>query len=208
VPDTSFEGGTLSATRRDRFERLYRDHHPAVRAYLLRRAEPELAQDALSETFLAAWRRLDELPKDRLPWLLATARRTLANQRRSAKRLGGLRERMATRETTEAADPAEQVSDADLMRRALSTLSEADREVLMLVARRASTAPAPLRLRAVRERRSRSGRTARESDSTAPCSRSSSPWTLAPTTPWRSDERAHGPARPSQPHADRRAFDG
>jgi RNA polymerase sigma factor (sigma-70 family) len=124
----------VSATRRDRFERLYRDHHPAVRAYLLRRAEPELAQDALSETFLAAWRRLDELPEDRLPWLLATARRTLANERRSAKRLGGLRERMATRETTEAANPAEQVADADLMRRALSTLSEADREVLMLVA--------------------------------------------------------------------------
>jgi RNA polymerase sigma factor (sigma-70 family) len=124
----------VSRTRRDRFEGVYRDHHPAVRAYLLRRAEPELAQEALSETFLAAWRRLDELPDDPLPWLLATARRTLANQRRSARRLGGLRERMAGSETTEAADPAEQVADAELVRRALATLSEADREVLMLVA--------------------------------------------------------------------------
>jgi RNA polymerase sigma factor (sigma-70 family) len=124
----------VSGTRRDRFEGVYRDHHPAVRAYLLRRAEPELAQEALSETFLAAWRRLDELPDDPLPWLLATARRTLANQRRSARRLGGLRERMAGSETAEAADPAEQVADAELVRRALATLSEADREVLMLVA--------------------------------------------------------------------------
>jgi RNA polymerase sigma factor (sigma-70 family) len=124
----------VSALRRDRFERLYRDHHPAVRAYLLRRAEPELAQDALSETFLAAWRRLDEVPGDPLPWLLATARRTLANQRRSVRRLGGLRERMAGRETAESADPAEQIADAELVRRALTTLSDADREVLMLVA--------------------------------------------------------------------------
>jgi DNA-directed RNA polymerase specialized sigma24 family protein len=103
----------VSRTRGDRFEGLYRDHHPAVRAYLLRRAEPELAQKPLSETFLAAWRRLDELPGDPLPWLLATARRTLANHRHSARRLRGLRERMAGRETAEAADPAEQVADAD-----------------------------------------------------------------------------------------------
>ncbi len=124
----------MSATRRDRFEQVYRDHHPAVRAYLLRRAEPELAQDALSETFLAAWRRLDELPEDRLPWLLATARRTLANQRRSARRLGGLRERIATGEAHADADFAEQVADAEVVRRALEELSETDREALMLVA--------------------------------------------------------------------------
>ena len=89
----------MNGTRRERFERVYRDHHSAVRAYVLRRAEPELAQDALSETFLAAWRRLDELPGDiPCPWLLATARRTLSNQRRSVRRLGGLRERVAARQ--------------------------------------------------------------------------------------------------------------
>ena len=124
----------MSATRHDRFEGVYRDHHPAVRAYLLRRAEPELAQDALSETFLAAWRRLDELPADPLPWLLATARRTLANQRRSARRLGGLRDRIAGAESHAGADLTEQVADAELVRRALAGLSERDREVLMLVA--------------------------------------------------------------------------
>ncbi len=124
----------MNGTRRERFERVYRDHHSAVRAYVLRRAEPELAQDALSETFLAAWRRLDELPGDPLPWLLATARRTLSNQRRSVRRLGGLRERIAARATAEVSDPAEQVAEAELVRRALATLSESDREVLMLVA--------------------------------------------------------------------------
>jgi len=79
--------------RRERFEGLYREHYGAVRGYLLRRAAPELASDALSEIFLAAWRRLDELPADDpLPWLIGTARKALANQRRSARCLGALRE--------------------------------------------------------------------------------------------------------------------
>ncbi len=36
------------AARRQRFEELYRDNYGAVRGYLLRRADPEVAQDALS----------------------------------------------------------------------------------------------------------------------------------------------------------------
>jgi RNA polymerase sigma factor (sigma-70 family) len=124
----------VSAARRDRFEAIYRAHHDAVRSYLLRRAEPELAQDALSETFLAAWRRLEELPRDPLPWLLGTARRSLANQRRGARRLTGLRERIAGSEPREIPDRSEQIADAELVRRALAELSERDREALMLVA--------------------------------------------------------------------------
>jgi RNA polymerase sigma-70 factor, ECF subfamily len=124
----------VNAARRDRFEAIYRAHHDAVRAYLLRRAEPELAGDALSETFLAAWRRLDDLPRDPLPWLLGTARRSLANQRRSAHRLVGLRERIAGNEPREVVDRSDQIADAELVRRALAELSERDREALMLVA--------------------------------------------------------------------------
>jgi RNA polymerase sigma factor (sigma-70 family) len=124
----------VSAARRDRFEAIYRSHHDAVRGYLLRRAEPELAQDALSETFLAAWRRVDELPRDPLPWLLGTARRSLANQRRGARRLAGLRERIAGSEPVEDEDRSDQIADAELVRRALAELSERDREALMLVA--------------------------------------------------------------------------
>ena len=40
--------------REARFERLYEDHRWPVRAYVLRRAEPEAAGDALAETFLVA----------------------------------------------------------------------------------------------------------------------------------------------------------
>jgi RNA polymerase sigma factor (sigma-70 family) len=121
--------------RRERFEQLYRENYGAVRGYLLRRADAELAQEALSETFLAAWRRLDRLPADALPWLLGTARKALANQRRSARRFGALRERAAGAEPPPGGDPAEGASgDPELVRQALGALAPRDRETLMLVA--------------------------------------------------------------------------
>jgi RNA polymerase sigma-70 factor (ECF subfamily) len=77
---------TVQTTRTSRFEGLFREHYPAVRAYVSRRAPYELAQDVIAETFLIAWRRFDDLPSDPLPWLYGVARRLLANQRRSAGR--------------------------------------------------------------------------------------------------------------------------
>jgi RNA polymerase sigma-70 factor (ECF subfamily) len=122
------------AERRQRFEELYRENHGAVRGYLLRRADPEMAGEALSETFLAAWRRLDKLPPDALPWLLGTARKTLANQRRSSHRLSALRDRAAGAEMPAGGDPAERAGETELVRRALGELAERDREALLLVA--------------------------------------------------------------------------
>ena len=61
------------------------------------------------------------------------------------------------------------------------------------------------RPRAARERPSRFACTARASGSTARSYTLEFPLPRAPTTPWRSDERGHGPARPSQPRARRRA---
>lgn len=58
-------------------------------AYALRRTSNEAdAEDAVAETFAVAWRRVDRLPEPELalPWLLATARRVLANQHRGASR--------------------------------------------------------------------------------------------------------------------------
>ena len=74
--------------RRSKFERLYQAHHLRVLAYCARRASVGEAEDASSETFLVAWRRLDELPPDDqvLPYLYAVASRALANQRRSIRR--------------------------------------------------------------------------------------------------------------------------
>ena len=52
-----------ASARRLRFEELYNAHHVSLLAYALRRtANTDDAADVLAETFLTAWRRLDELP--------------------------------------------------------------------------------------------------------------------------------------------------
>jgi RNA polymerase sigma-70 factor (ECF subfamily) len=78
-------------TARDvaRFEAAFEQHHRAVLAFALRRTSSEAdAEDAVADTFAVAWRRVDRLPEPELalPWLLATARRVLANQHRGAVR--------------------------------------------------------------------------------------------------------------------------
>lgn len=68
-----------------------------VMAYLLRRADRETAIDVAAETFLVAWRRIDDIPEGdqaRL-WLYGVARRVLANQRRSRGRFRSMTERVA-----------------------------------------------------------------------------------------------------------------
>ena len=125
----------MEPNRADRFERLFRESYPLVRAYALRRSAPDIAQDVVADTFLVAWRRLDDVPDDALPWLYATARRVLANQRRSAARGAALAERLGGAEGAgSSADFGDSVADAELVRLALGRLSDLSREALMLVA--------------------------------------------------------------------------
>lgn len=67
--------------RRERLERLFSEHAEAVHAYARRRIDAASAQDTVAEVFSVAWRRLDDVSEHALPWLLAAARRVLANQR-------------------------------------------------------------------------------------------------------------------------------
>lgn len=76
----------MSPTRQARFEALFNEHYGALHRYALRRAEPALAEEVVNEAFLVAWRRLDSVPEDPLPWLYATAGHVLANRRREAAR--------------------------------------------------------------------------------------------------------------------------
>ncbi|MGH3063716.1 MAG: RNA polymerase sigma factor [Gaiellaceae bacterium] len=90
------------------------------------------AQDASADVFLTAWRRLDEVPEGDAAkvWLYATARRVLANQRRSTRRREALLERLAAEEATR---PAEQQSSEEvLVHEALRRLPAVDCEVLLL----------------------------------------------------------------------------
>jgi RNA polymerase sigma-70 factor (ECF subfamily) len=117
----------------EKFDVLFHDHYGRVLAYALRRTCLPSAEEVVSETFAIAWRRIDDIPEEAvLPWLLAVARRTLANQRRGMRRremlLGALRDRTRVMPTT----TPESTSDA--VRVALASLTERDRELLTLIA--------------------------------------------------------------------------
>jgi RNA polymerase sigma-70 factor (ECF subfamily) len=119
-------------------EALYAAYAAAVHAYARRRVDPAAAEDVVADTFLVAWRRLDALPAaDPLPWLLATARHVVANQRRGDARRAALTARIGAEAASVArsAWPERGVSDnGERLLRALASLRPADREALLLVA--------------------------------------------------------------------------
>jgi RNA polymerase sigma factor (sigma-70 family) len=119
-----------------RFGKLYREQGRAVLAYALRRVEDrEDAADVVAETFLVAWRRLEEIPigsRERL-WLYAVARRVTANLRRAEGRRTRLAERLAESLRSEPIADAARDGEAAAMLRAMRSLGEEDRELLLLV---------------------------------------------------------------------------
>lgn len=119
----------------ERFELLYRRHFRAVLRYALARLDPERAKGATAETFLIAWRRLDDVPPDPRAWLFGVARKVVAGQLRSAGRQQALAEQVARCGQQDlAADPADAVTERHAALTALARLRDSDRELLMLVA--------------------------------------------------------------------------
>ena len=126
--------GDREHRRRQRFDELFAAHSSDIVAYCSwRGGAASDAQDAVAEVFLTAWRRLDAVPEGNAArvWLYATARRVLANQRRSRRRHAALQERLALE-----AAPARPAHSPDretaLVHEALRRLRPVDREALLL----------------------------------------------------------------------------
>jgi RNA polymerase sigma-70 factor (ECF subfamily) len=120
--------------RQNRFESLYAANHAPILGYALRRtASPDDAADVLAETFLAAWRRLDELPSgdDGRLWLYGVARRVLANHYRGERRRSALADRLRA-ELAESYVPPEFDGEPARIAAALRRLPERQRELLAL----------------------------------------------------------------------------
>lgn len=118
--------------RRERFERLYTAHYPEILAYVHRRTgSPDDAADAIAETFMTAWRRLDDILDNARLWLYGAARRVLANQRRGESRRIALAARLRAELAAWAEPPGE--PDTSAVRDAFRRLTDDDRELLSLV---------------------------------------------------------------------------
>ena len=115
--------------RRVRFEELFDAAYEPLLAYARRRVGGE-AEDVVAEVLLVAWRRLDDVPEDGIAWLYGVARKVILGTRRSARRRSALAGRLLA-----LPEPVAAVEhDAGPVLRALASLSEPDREAILLVA--------------------------------------------------------------------------
>jgi RNA polymerase sigma-70 factor, ECF subfamily len=115
-------------TREARFTRVYEEHLETIRRYVWRR-DPELVDDVVAETFLVAWRRVDDIPENAAAWLIGVARNVRRNTRRSARRQEAVSARLA-----DAVPPLDYggAPHEAALGEALRGLSPRDREVLLL----------------------------------------------------------------------------
>ena len=114
---------------------MFDRHAGRVYAYAARRSTPDVANEVVGETFLIAWRKLDAVPPEPLPWLLNVAGKVLANRRRSVQRREAFTADLArTLGRPAAIDPTDAVPTRLAIAQALDRLPPAEREALTLIA--------------------------------------------------------------------------
>ena len=129
----------LDEAHRAEFERLYNAYRLAVHGYCVRRTSHTDAADAVSETFLVAWRRFDDVAPepDTLPYLYGIAAKVLSNLRRSSRRRSRLGLKLQALGVAPSTDPMTIVvrnSEQIEVEQAVRKLSRKDREIVMLYA--------------------------------------------------------------------------
>jgi RNA polymerase sigma-70 factor, ECF subfamily len=137
APELSAVQSRPADGRQARFRVVYDANYHRVLGYALRRTPSrEDAEDVVAETFLTAWRRLEQIPAggDARLWLYGVARRALANQQRGERR----RVRLAGALHAESVLQASRATDADhevaRVAAAFARLDDGHREVLALAA--------------------------------------------------------------------------
>jgi RNA polymerase sigma-70 factor (ECF subfamily) len=151
-----------------KFNELYTRYGTLINAYCARRTNSSQVADAVSDTFLVAWRRLDQIGdvEAALPWLYGTAYRVLSHQWRSRTRAQKLISRLIASAQGEEWAPEMiliQRQENDLVLLAASRLRKMDQEVLRMtlweglthaeVGRALSVPPGAVKQRAYRARR-------------------------------------------------------
>jgi RNA polymerase sigma-70 factor (ECF subfamily) len=121
--------------RADTFHLVYHTHYGAIAAYVRRRVHTSEAEDVIAETFLVAWRRLEDIPAGEmaLAWLYGVARRVISDRQRSIRR----RERLLARllsfgQKVEELDESASMVEHSAVQSALAQLRPADQELLRL----------------------------------------------------------------------------
>ncbi|EMF51038.1 sigma-70 family RNA polymerase sigma factor [Streptomyces bottropensis] len=215
-------------THAQRFRDIYEECYPRVLAYATSLVGRQVGEDITSETFTVAWRRVRDIPRPALPWLLGVARNLVRELRRRDAHQYALAAAEAQHISSGArpgvGDVAADVTEREAALQALASLSDADRELLTLIAwhglsaRQAArvlgctTATLTVRLHRARRRLEKALEPAHLADTTpvrdtppaparnadsAPRAPRASPMPQAP-------QATHTPHTPHTPHAPRR----
>lgn len=120
-----------------RFADLYASNFKFVHAYCRRRLKSDRVDDAAAETFLVAWRKIDQVPDgpEALPWLYAVAHGVVSNSWRGASRQIRLQRKLNSIGVQPAASADEFVvmrQEAIQILAALAKLKLVEQEVLRL----------------------------------------------------------------------------
>ncbi|MBA2954420.1 sigma-70 family RNA polymerase sigma factor [Nocardioides sp. MAH-18] len=119
----------MDESRRERFERVAPGLVEPLRRYLVRRTDPDTAEDVLAETLLVCWRRVDDLPEEPLPWAYGVAANCLRNAERAARRQRRVAAKVAALEPRA---PAREPADDPDLGVALGRMRAEDAELLRL----------------------------------------------------------------------------
>lgn len=127
------------AAEETQFVDLYERYHRQIAAYCGRRTRPDQVDDAVSDTFLVAWRRIDDVPhgESALPWLYGVAHKVLSHQWRSRFRRKRLNSKLKSMGVAPVVKPEEVVVQRSESRRALKALERlgtTDQEILRMAA--------------------------------------------------------------------------
>ena len=119
-----------------RFTQVFVAYHDEIWRYAMRRCAYDDAVNIVSDTFLTAWRRIENVPAgdDARLWLYKVASHSVANQQRGARRYLRLVSKLADNESHPSAPAVEDATpDHQGLRLALARLSKNDQELLRLL---------------------------------------------------------------------------
>jgi len=119
------------------FREVYAATFDEVRRFCLRRLPVSDVNDAVSEVYLVAWQKADEIPRgdEALRWLYGVARNVVRHTERSNRRRLRLTAKAMREPTSTVLGPEMQVvrhSDDEALATAIGRLSESDQEVIRL----------------------------------------------------------------------------
>ncbi|MFF5056699.1 RNA polymerase sigma factor [Micromonospora sp. NPDC000663] len=144
APNTRKSVDPTTADAESAFRELFEATYDDLLLFVERRAHLAVAEDVVAETFLIAWRRLDEVPKslgEARAWLFTVARNVLHNRQRSDQRQQSLALRVLREPNAPSSAEADLAATRIDLVKAWQRLSSADQEVLTLTAIEDLTGP-------------------------------------------------------------------